>query len=51
MDKARYLAARLRELDTAGARDWFNGCEDAAVAPKPFQCLPPGHPLTWRDFR
>ena len=50
-DKARFLAARMREFNLVGARDWFNVCSDPAVATKPFQCLPPEHPVSWRDFR
>ena len=50
-DKARFLAARMREFNLVGARDWFNVCSDPAVAAKPFQCLPPEHPVSWRDFR
>ncbi len=50
-DKARYLAARMREFNLVGARDWFIPCSDPAVVTKPFQCLPPEHPLSWRDFR
>ena len=50
-DKARYLAARMREFKLAGAMQWFEVCNDPAVTTKPFQCLPPEHPVTWRDFR
>lgn len=50
-DKARYMAARLREFDLSGPKPWFAPCDDPAVAAKPFQCLPPEHPVTWRDFR
>jgi len=50
-DKARYLAARLREFDLPGPRPWFAACSDPAVVPKPFQCLPPEHPVNWRDFK
>ena len=50
-DKARFLAARMREFNLVGARDWFDVCNDPAVAIKPFQCLPPEHPVSWRDFR
>jgi len=50
-DKARYLAARLREFDLSGPRPWYAPCGDPAVASKPFQCLAPEHPVTWRDFR
>jgi O-antigen ligase len=50
-DKARYLAARLREFDLPGPRPWFAPCNDPAVTDKPFQCLAPAHPVSWRDFR
>jgi len=50
-DKARYLAARMREFKLPGAMQWFDVCSDPAVTVKPFQCLPPEHPVTWRDFR
>jgi len=50
-DKARYMAARLREFDLSGPRPWFAPCDDATVTAKPFQCLAPEHPVTWRDFR
>ncbi len=51
VDKARYLAARLRELDLSGPRRWYAPCGDPAVTAKPFQCLAPDHPVSWRDFR
>jgi len=50
-DKARYLAARLREFDLPGPKPWFAPCEDPAVTTKPFQCLPPEHPVSWQDFK
>ena len=50
-DKARFMAARLREFNLPGPRPWFAACDDASVAAKPFQCLAPEHPVTWRDFR
>ena len=50
-DKARFMAARLREFNLAGPRAWFAACNDPAVTAKPFQCLAPEHPVTWRDFR
>lgn len=49
-DKARYLAARLREFDLPGPKPWFAPCDDPAVTAKPFQCLPPEHPVSWHDF-
>ena len=51
VDKARYMSARLREFDLSGPRPWFAPCTDPAVTAKPFQCLAPEHPVTWRDFR
>jgi len=51
VDKARYMAARLREFNLSGPKPWYAPCDDPAVTAKPFQCLPPDHPLTWRDFR
>jgi O-antigen ligase len=50
-DKARYMAARLRELRLPGDAFWYAPCDDPAVVAKPFQCLAPEHPVTWRDFR
>ncbi len=51
VDKARYMAARLREFNLPGPKPWYAPCSDAAVAAKPFQCLAPEHPVSWRDFR
>ena len=51
VDKARYLAARLREFNLSGPKPWFAPCDDPAVTAKPFQCLPPAGPVSWRDFR
>jgi hypothetical protein len=45
------MAARLREFDMDGPKPWFAPCADPAVNAKPFQCLAPEHPVTWRDFR
>jgi O-antigen ligase len=50
-DKARYMAARLREFRLPGVASWYAPCDDPAVTTKPFQCLAPEHPVTWRDFR
>lgn len=48
LDKARYLAARLREFDGPGPQAFFRAC---GTDPKPFQCLPAQTPLSFRDFR
>jgi O-antigen ligase len=50
-DRARYLAARLREFDKTDTADFFAPCTDASVTAKPFQCQPEPKGLTWRDFR
>ncbi len=51
VDKARYMAARLREFNLSGPKPWFAPCDDPAITAKPFQCLPPAGPVSWRDFR
>ncbi len=49
-DKARYVAARLREFKLSGPAPFFAPCDDPAVIDKPFQCLPPARSMTWRDL-
>ena len=51
VDKARYLAARLREFRNPAADEFFSACDDEAEASKPFQCEKPERAWTWRDFR
>jgi hypothetical protein len=50
-ERARYLAARLREFDHTDTEEFFAPCSDATIAVKPFQCQPEPRGLTWRDFR
>jgi O-antigen ligase len=50
VDRARHIAARLREFRNPGAADFFAPCDDAAIADKPFQCSPPERRYSWRDF-
>ncbi len=50
-DEARYVAARLREFKLTGPAPFFAPCDDPAVTEKPFQCLPPTRPMTWRDLK
>jgi O-antigen ligase len=50
VDRARHIAARLREFRNPGAADFFAPCDDATVSDKPFQCAPPERRYTWRDF-
>lgn len=51
LDKARYLAARLREFDLPGGKKFFEPCTDPAVTTKPWQCTPPARDFTWHDFK
>ncbi len=51
VERAKYIAARLREFGNANSKEFFAPCDDAAVAEKPFQCTPPTRTFTWRDFR
>jgi hypothetical protein len=51
VERARYLAARLREFRNPGSTEFFAPCDDPAVAEKPYQCTPPSRAFTWRDFR
>ena len=51
VERARHLAARLREFHNPASKEFFAPCDDAAVAEKPFQCEPPTRVFTWRDFR
>ena len=51
VERARHIAARLREFNNPNSNDFFAPCDDAALADKPFQCTPPTRTFTWRDFR
>jgi O-antigen ligase len=51
IERARYLAARLREFRNPNSNEFFAPCDDAAVTDKPFQCTPPTRAFTWRDFK
>jgi hypothetical protein len=48
-DKARHLAARLREFRNLQSDEFFAECA-AAPRPPPFQCTAPTKALGWRDF-
>ncbi len=57
VDRARYVAARLKEFRNPQAAEFFAPCE-APLAPGtdradelPFQCLAPTKALTFEDFR
>jgi O-antigen ligase len=51
IDRARHLAARLREFRNPNAKSFFAPCGDPQVVDKPFQCQPPERAYDWRDFR
>jgi hypothetical protein len=51
VDRARHLAARLREFRNPASDDFFGPCADDALQPRPFQCEPPQRAYDWRDFR
>lgn len=50
IDRARHLAARLREFRNANSAAFFAPCEDPSVTDKPFQCQPPQRTWRWSDF-
>jgi O-antigen ligase len=51
VERARYIAARLREFRNPNSAEFFAPCDDAALLDKPYQCMPPTRAFTWRDFR
>ena len=50
-ERARYIAARLREFRKEDAVEFFAPCSDPTITDKPFQCQPEPKGLSWRDFR
>ena len=52
VDKARYVAQRLREFKNPQADDFFAVCDAApAGRPRPFQCSAPAQALSYENFR
>jgi O-antigen ligase len=53
LQRARHLAARLREFRHPDAEPFFAPCEAPRTpgAARPFQCTPPATPLDHREFR
>jgi len=49
-DRARYVAARLREFRNDQAKPWFEACEAQGVE-RPFQCEAPKREYNWREMR
>jgi len=50
LDKARWLAARIREFRNPGADDFFGPCQQPQLAASAFQCQPPQREVNWREF-
>jgi hypothetical protein len=50
VERARHLAARLREFRNEDSKGFFAPC-DAPRDPPPFQCVPPSKSFDYRDFR
>ena len=51
LDKARHVAARLREFRNPAADEFFAPCQaEPAPVPLPFQCQAPTVDLPWRRF-
>ncbi|MED5620675.1 PglL family O-oligosaccharyltransferase [Ideonella sp. BN130291] len=52
LDRARYIAQRLREFKKEDAAEFFAPCmQQPAPTPLPFQCEQPTRPIDWREFR
>ncbi len=51
VDRARHLAARLREFRNPASVPFFEPCDDPPAVDKPFQCESPERAYDWRDFR
>ena len=50
LDKARWLAARIREFRNPGADEYFEPCPRPELAAQAFQCQPPQRVMHWREF-
>ncbi|EHR73724.1 lipid A core-O-antigen ligase-like enyme [Burkholderiales bacterium JOSHI_001] len=50
VDRARYLAARLREFRNPGADEFFADCERPDGVERAFQCQAPQQHHDWREF-
>ncbi len=52
VERARHLAARLREFRHRNSESFFAPCaEQPAPRPLPFQCTAPSRGMDWRDFQ
>jgi len=53
VERARHLAARLREFRNEDSKAYFAPCDEPqpSGAALPYQCTPPTKRFDWRDFR
>ncbi len=52
VERARHIAARLREFRNKNAAAFFEPCDSKPPAqPLPFQCTSPSRVMDWRDFK
>lgn len=51
VDRARHLAARLREFRNPSANEFFAQCQSSTGDNGPYQCKLPAWRLDWQDFR
>jgi len=51
VERARYVAERLKEFNHAEGDKFFAACNDATTDPLPFQCAPAARSFTFEDFR
>jgi len=50
VDKARWLAARIREFRNPGSDEFFAPCAQPVGAAQAFQCQAPHRTYNWREF-
>jgi Virulence factor membrane-bound polymerase, C-terminal len=53
VERARHIAARLREFRNEDSKAYFASCDEphASAAALPYQCTPPAKAFDYRDFR
>ncbi len=51
LERARHVAARLREFRNPTTREFFDECKTTSTAKRPFQCTEPRGTMDWSSFR
>ena len=52
VERARHIAARLREFRNKNATAFFEPCDgQPSIQPLPFQCTSPSRLMDWREFK